>query len=73
MDIRSTLSSKQKELGVIVEQIKDLEKDKDILKQQALILMGAIDILNTQVSLEELENTYKPLTNDERNANPDHA
>jgi hypothetical protein len=73
MDIRSTLSSKQKELGVIVDQIKDLEKDKDILKQQALILMGAIDILNTQVSLEELENTYKPLTNDERNANPDHA
>lgn len=55
MDIKQTLDNKISALNAINLKIDELDTDRIRLREEGLFLMGSIDILSTQVKLEQYE------------------
>lgn len=62
MDIKQTLETKNEALNAINLKLQELDNDRVRLREEGLFLMGSIDILSTQVKLEEHENEQKEQT-----------
>ena len=62
MDIKQTLDNKISALNAINLKIDELDADRIRLREEGLFLMGSIDILSTQVRLEEHEKEQQEQT-----------
>ena len=55
MDFKAALDKKNQELNTINLKLQELDNDRLRLREEGLFLMGAIDILSTQVKLDEYD------------------
>ena len=57
MTLTNSLAVKQEELQVVQSKLNHLKKEEVTLQERGLMLLGAIEALQEQISIEEINNS----------------